>query len=119
MDDSSTAGEIYNVGSGESVRIIDLAERIKAMTHSDSELKHVPYAEVYGLGIEDMLHRVPSTDKIKAAIGWQPTLDLDLILADVIKASRTTPLKESSRPRQLVTQPAGGAAMEGRVQSGD
>jgi UDP-glucose 4-epimerase len=94
MDEPSTAGEIYNVGSQERVRIIDLAERIKAMTRSDSELAHIPYDQVYGQGIEDMLHRVPSTDKIRAAIGWRPTLDLDLILADVIKAARTTPVGE-------------------------
>ena len=31
-----------------------------------------------------MLHREPAIDKIGAAIGWQPTFDLDQILADVI-----------------------------------
>ncbi len=41
------------------------------------------------LGIEDMLHRIPSIEKIRAAIGWQPTLDLDEILADVIDHIRS------------------------------
>ena len=36
-----------------------------------------------------MLHRIPSTEKIRAAIGWQPTLDLDRILEDVIGHVRT------------------------------
>ena len=45
----------------------------------------VPYEEVYGLGIEDMHHRVPATEKIVGVIGWRPTLDLDVVLADVIK----------------------------------
>jgi nucleoside-diphosphate-sugar epimerase len=31
-----------------------------------------------------MLHRIPSTDKIRAAIGWEPTRSLDEVLADVI-----------------------------------
>jgi hypothetical protein len=31
-----------------------------------------------------MLHRIPSTEKIHAAIGWEPTRNLDAILADVI-----------------------------------
>jgi UDP-glucose 4-epimerase len=101
MDEPSTSGEIYNVGSQERVRIIDLAERVMAMTRSDSELAHVPYDQVYGQGIEDMLHRVPSTDKVRAAIGWRPTLDLDLILADVIKAARTAPA-EATEPRAVV-----------------
>ena len=50
----------------------------------------VPFEDAYGHGIEDMLHRIPSTDKIRAATGWQPTRDLDGILADVIAAPRTT-----------------------------
>ena len=35
-----------------------------------------------------MLHRMPSIDKIGAAIGWAPTRDLDDILADVIAFER-------------------------------
>ena len=53
-------------------------------TGSTSELEFIPHEEVYGLGIEDVLHREPSIEKINAAIGWKPTLDLDQILADVI-----------------------------------
>jgi UDP-glucose 4-epimerase len=89
MDDPATSGEIYNVGSHERVRILDLAERVKEFTSSSSPLEFIPYERVYGQGIEDMLHRIPATDKIREAIGWQPSLSLDLILADVIKAVRT------------------------------
>jgi nucleoside-diphosphate-sugar epimerase len=49
----------------------------------------VPYEQVYGLGIDDMLHRVPAIEKIKAAIGWEPERSLDEILADVIAFTRT------------------------------
>jgi UDP-glucose 4-epimerase len=89
MDDTTNSGNIYNVGSTQSIRIIDLAERVIRMTGSKSEIVMIPYNEVYGLGIEDMLHRIPAIEKIKAAIGWEPRLDLDLILADVIKQTRT------------------------------
>ena len=37
----------------------------------------VPYDEVYGLGIEDTLHREPAIEKIGAAIGWRPSRTLD------------------------------------------
>ena len=60
------------------------------LTGSSSELVFIPYDEVYGLGIEDMLHREPSIEKIGAAIGWQPERTLDEILADVIVAGATT-----------------------------
>jgi len=90
MEARSISGEIFNVGSGTPIRIIDLADRVREMTRSSSEIEFVPYDEVYGQGIEDMLHRIPSTTKVAAAIGWQPMLDLDLVLADVIKYQRTT-----------------------------
>ena len=91
MDEPAAAGEIYNVGSTESIRILDLAERVLALTGSASGLAFVPYDQVYGQGIEDMVHRKPSIEKIAAAIGWRPSLDLDRILADVIDHARTAP----------------------------
>ena len=92
---SGTSGEIYNVGSTERVSIVQLAERILAATGSDSELTFTPYDSVYGQGIEDMLHRQPSIEKVSAAIGWQPTRSLDAILADVIEHVRHAPALES------------------------
>ena len=38
-----------------------------------------------------MLHRIPSIEKIEAAIGWQPERTLDEILADVIEHVKTAP----------------------------
>jgi UDP-glucose 4-epimerase len=96
MDDPATTGEIYNVGSQRPIRIIDLARRVIEMTRSMSDVVFVPYEEVYGQGIEDMHHRVPQTEKIHAAVGWRPTLDLDIVLADVIKHARTRVLTPES-----------------------
>jgi UDP-glucose 4-epimerase len=81
---AETSGEIFNVGSQDPIAILDLAERIRSLTGSSSEIVHVPYHQVYGLGIEDMLHRIPSIDRIRAAIGWRPELGLVRILEDVI-----------------------------------
>jgi len=78
-----TSGEIFNVGSEERIAISDLARRVLALTGSSSELVQVAYEDVYGIGIEDMLHRIPSTAKIRAAIGWKPERTLDAILTDV------------------------------------
>lgn len=92
---SGSSGEIFNVGSTERVSIVELAERILAATGSESELTFTPYDSVYGQGIEDMLHRQPSIEKVTAAIGWQPTRSLDAILADVIEHIRHAPALES------------------------
>jgi UDP-glucose 4-epimerase len=84
-DVARTSGQIYNVGAPNQISVAGLAERIRKMTGSSSSTVHVPFAEVYGAGIEDMLHRVPSVDKIRDAIGWKPLHTLDEILHDVIE----------------------------------
>jgi UDP-glucose 4-epimerase len=89
MEEPSLSGEIYNVGSTNRISMGELATRVLEQTGSSSEVVHVPYAEVYGQGIEDMLHRIPSIERVGAAIGWTPTLGLDRILADVIEYVRS------------------------------
>src|SRR6185312_7383606 len=90
MDARELSGEIFNVGSSERVRIVDLAERVKVATGSDSEIAYVPYDQVYDQGIEDTLHREPAIGKIRKAIGWSPERNLDGILADVIAERRAS-----------------------------
>jgi UDP-glucose 4-epimerase len=91
MANEQLSGEIYNVGSTEQISILELAQRVLEATGSHSELAFIPYGEVYGLGIEDMLHRMPSLEKIGRAIGWRPELGLDRILADVIAERQAVP----------------------------
>lgn len=89
MTAGAISGEIFNVGSTQRITILELAKRILAATGSESELTFVPYDEVYGQGIEDTLHREPAIEKIRGAIGWEPTLDLDRVIADVIEQQRS------------------------------
>ena len=101
MGELSVSGEIFNVGSTRQLRIVDLAHRVIEMTSSASELTYVPYDKVYGQGIEDMEHRIPSIEKITGAIGWEPTLDLDVILADVIKHIRRHGPRQAPEPEAI------------------
>ncbi len=98
MDATGISGEIFNVGSSERIRIIDLAARIREMTRSDSEVVFVPYDQVYGQGIEDTLHREPALGKIREAIGWAPERDLNQILRDVVEHARTAPISGAAEP---------------------
>jgi UDP-glucose 4-epimerase len=82
------SGEIYNIGSPNRIGILELARRVIELTGSSSEIRHVPYDQVYGQGIEDMLHRIPSIEKIGAVIGWTPERSLDDILTDVVAFER-------------------------------
>jgi len=92
MDEGTISGKIYNVGSTERIRILDLADRVLELTRSDSEMTFIPYDRVYGLGVEDTLHREPSIEKVRSAIGWQPGLNLERILTDVIDYTRHAPV---------------------------
>ena len=64
------------------------ASRVQELTSSSSAIEYVAYDDVYGIGIEDMLHRIPSTAKIRAATGWAPERTLDDILGDVLAFER-------------------------------
>jgi UDP-glucose 4-epimerase len=86
--EQGVSGQIYNVGSEERISINALAQRVRELTESSSEIEYVAYDDVYGIGIEDMLHRIPSTAKIRAAIGWAPERTLDDILGDVLAFER-------------------------------
>jgi UDP-glucose 4-epimerase len=77
-------GQVYNIGNREEVTILELAERVKSITRSTSEIVRVPYSEAYAPGFEDMQRRVPDITRIQALIGWQPSRALDDILAAVV-----------------------------------
>jgi UDP-glucose 4-epimerase len=84
LDTTDSVGQVYNIGSSEEISIAKLAEKIKELTNSDSEIVFVPYDEAYEEGFEDMPRRVPDTSKIKRLVGFEPKMKLDGILQSVI-----------------------------------
>jgi UDP-glucose 4-epimerase len=85
MDRQEAVGEVYNIGSSEEVSMNTLAERIRTLTSSASEIVHIPYNEAYEEGFEDMPRRVPDTTKIQSLVGFRPETTLDSILKSVIE----------------------------------
>ena len=85
MDSDESVGEVFNIGSSEEVSIMQLAERVKTLTGSESEIVTVPYSEAYEEGFEDMPRRVPDTSKVNRLTGFSPTVTLDEILQSVIE----------------------------------
>jgi len=81
-------GEVFNVGNDREVTIRALAERVKALTDSASAIVTVPYEAAYEAGFEDMHRRVPDLAKIKALIGYEPTVGLDRIIEEVVAYQR-------------------------------
>lgn len=91
VDTPASVGEVFNIGSTEEVSILQLAETVKRLASSSSEIVFVPYDEAYEEGFEDMPRRVPDTAKIDALVGFQPTYTLDGIIRSVIEYERGTP----------------------------
>ncbi len=87
-DHPDSPGRVFNIGATEEVSILDLAERVKRKTGSNSSIEIVPYDEAYPPGFEDMQRRIPSIDRINALLGWEPTRSLEEILDDVVAWER-------------------------------
>ena len=62
---------------------------MRRLTESESEIVFVPYREAYGDDFEDMPRRVPSLEKIRVAIGYEPRVWLDETLRSVIAYHRS------------------------------
>ena len=88
METDASVGEVYNVGSCEEITILDLANRVKQLTESPSEIVFVPFAIAYEENFEDIPRRVPSIRKVEQVIGWRPQVDLDATLESVIESAR-------------------------------
>jgi len=82
-------GEVFNIGNTNEVTIRELAERVRTLTGSTSVIQYVPYDQAYEAGFEDMPRRVPDISKIRALVGYEPTVHLDEILTRVIASLRT------------------------------
>jgi UDP-glucose 4-epimerase len=88
MDTPAAEGGVYNVGSEEATTILDLAERVRRLTGSSSEITFVPYEQAYGPGFEDIHYRVPDVTRLRETTGYVPAVPLDEILGRVIGYQR-------------------------------
>ena len=84
LESAEGIGQVVNIGGEEEISILQLAEKIKFMLGSQSELQFVPYEEAFAEDFEDMMRRVPSVEKLRSIIGtWEPA-GLDEMLRDAI-----------------------------------
>jgi UDP-glucose 4-epimerase len=79
LERPAAVGQAFNVGNPRSaVTIYDLAQRIKRLTGCPGELVFRP------LHYSDVELRIPNVEKARAALGWEPQVDLDEGLARTI-----------------------------------
>ncbi len=77
-------GEVFNIGQYKEISMLELANLIKQMTDSKSEIVFVSYDQAYEAGFEDMHRRLPDLARIEELIGYKPTLDLREMLERII-----------------------------------
>ncbi|MDO8307751.1 MAG: GDP-mannose 4,6-dehydratase [Actinomycetota bacterium] len=85
VDSKEAEGRVFNVGARHEISIRGLAELIKGITGSTSEIVLIPYDEAYEAGFEDMQRRRPDTTRIHELLGWEPRHSLEEIVRDVAR----------------------------------
>lgn len=88
LERSACWGNVYNVGSDEEVTIQHLAERVIGWTGSTGGVRYVPYDQAYQTRFDDLNRRVPDLSRVREAIGFAPTRDLDAILGELVERAR-------------------------------
>lgn len=81
--DERAVGQVFNVGSDAELTINELAERVRRLVNPQAAIAHLPYDEAYAPGFRDMLRRVPDIGKLRAFLGFEPSLSIDRIIASV------------------------------------
>jgi UDP-glucose 4-epimerase len=77
-------GNVFNVGAGIELSIVELAQRVIRRAGSDSEIVFVPFDEAYGDGFEELGRRRPDTTALISLTGWRPEFTVDDAIDDVI-----------------------------------
>jgi UDP-glucose 4-epimerase len=91
MDSEDALGDVFNVGQSSEISIESLAQRIRHLAQSSSEITLVPYDQAFaGGGFEDMRRRVPNVEKLRRVIGFSPSIPLEETLRHIVEERRGT-----------------------------
>jgi UDP-glucose 4-epimerase len=80
MNAEDATGLAVNIGSTDEISIMQLAQRVRHLTGSASEIVLVPYEEAYTKDFEDMQRRVPDVSRLVELTGTRPVATIDEII---------------------------------------
>lgn len=89
MDTEAAIGQVVNVGTDREVTIRQLAEMVRDAAGSQSDIVHIPYAEAYAEGFEDLERRVPDVQKLERMTGFRFSRSLEQIVDEVVADARS------------------------------
>ena len=78
-------GEVFNIGGKGEITILELANLVIKKSRSSSIIVFKEYDDAYTIGYEDMFRRVPDISKIKEFTGWNPKLNIQDTVEDIVK----------------------------------
>jgi len=81
----AAVGKVVNIGGTEEITILALAEKVRQLANSRSEIVLIPYERAYERGFEDMPRRVPDISLAQRLIGFTPTVNLDEAIRRIIR----------------------------------
>jgi UDP-glucose 4-epimerase len=74
---------VYNIGNDEPITIIELANKVKAVLGSNSNIIVKPLDQVYATNSGDIHQRIPVLKKIRSTIDYKITRTLEDIIRDI------------------------------------
>jgi len=83
MFSDDTKGEVFNLGNPGEFTVLELAEKVKELIGSKSEIVYK------SLPLDDPKQRQPDITKAKDVLGWEPKINLDEGLQKTIEFYRT------------------------------
>lgn len=85
-DEDVAFGQTFNLGSRVESTILGLAELVRDLAGTGSEIAHVPWGEAFPGEERDVRQRVPDLSRLAAALGSVPATRLDETVAAMLSA---------------------------------
>ncbi len=70
-------GQSFNIGKSRETTILELAQLVKKLVGSPSEIVHLPYEKAYGDNFEETRRRVPDVRKAEKVLGFRAEVPLE------------------------------------------
>ena len=83
-ENPDSIGEIINLGYDEDISVNDLAEKIKTLANSKSNIVHIPFEEAYRHESLHIYERKPDLTKLLKLTQYQYQWNLDKTIKDII-----------------------------------
>jgi len=96
LDKNEAVGEVFNVGNPRStVAVYDLAKRVTRLSGMDADIQFVDRQ------FADVALRIPSIEKIRSRLGFEPSVNLEEGLLNTIKWYRSRVCDTERRPSKV------------------